>query len=104
MAALAGCATDSSSSPATDSGNGAPPDGGGGGMGGDSGVEVADGEIPEETAGPFPGDGSNGPNVLTESGVVRSDITASFGDEKISIHSASSTLNSATSGRFRSFL
>ena len=28
-------------------------------------------EIPEETAGPYPGDGSNGPNVLTESGVVR---------------------------------
>jgi hypothetical protein len=26
-------------------------------------------EIPEETAGPFPGDGSNGPNVLAESGV-----------------------------------
>jgi protocatechuate 3,4-dioxygenase beta subunit len=37
-------------------------------------------EIPDETAGPFPGDGSNGPNALTESGVVRSDITASFGD------------------------
>jgi protocatechuate 3,4-dioxygenase beta subunit len=36
-------------------------------------------EIPEETAGPFPGDGSNGPNVLTESGVVREDITKSFG-------------------------
>jgi len=36
-------------------------------------------EIPEETAGPFPGDGSNGPNVLTEDGVVRSDITSSFG-------------------------
>ena len=31
--------------------------------------------IPEETAGPFPGDGTNGPDVLTESGVVRSDIT-----------------------------
>jgi len=44
-----------------------------------SGVEVAEGEIPEETAGPYPGDGSNGPNVLTESGVVRSDITSSFG-------------------------
>jgi protocatechuate 3,4-dioxygenase beta subunit len=40
---------------------------------------VAAGEIPEETAGPFPGDGSNGANVLTESGVVRQDITASFG-------------------------
>ena len=40
---------------------------------------AADGEIPEETAGPYPGDGSNGPNVLTESGVVRSDLTKSFG-------------------------
>ena len=37
-------------------------------------------EIPEETAGPFPGDGSNGPNALSESGVVRRDITKSFGD------------------------
>jgi protocatechuate 3,4-dioxygenase beta subunit len=37
-------------------------------------------EVPEETAGPFPGDGSNGPNVLAESGVVRRDITKSFGD------------------------
>ncbi len=36
-------------------------------------------EIPEETAGPYPGDGSNGPNVLAASGVVRQDITASFG-------------------------
>jgi protocatechuate 3,4-dioxygenase beta subunit len=37
-------------------------------------------EIPDETAGPFPGDGSNGPNVLTDSGVVRADIRSSFGD------------------------
>jgi protocatechuate 3,4-dioxygenase beta subunit len=36
-------------------------------------------EIPAETAGPYPGDGSNGPNVLTESGIVRSDIRSSFG-------------------------
>lgn len=35
--------------------------------------------IPEETAGPYPGDGSNGPNILTEDGVVRSDIRSSFG-------------------------
>lgn len=34
--------------------------------------------IPEETAGPFPGDGSNGPNVLDKAGVVRSDIRSSF--------------------------
>ena len=36
-------------------------------------------EIPEETTGPFPGDGSNGVNVLTDSGIVRSDLTTSFG-------------------------
>ncbi|WP_336922414.1 intradiol ring-cleavage dioxygenase [Aquipuribacter sp. SD81] len=36
-------------------------------------------EIPDETAGPYPGDGSNGPDVLEESGVVRSDLTSSFG-------------------------
>jgi protocatechuate 3,4-dioxygenase beta subunit len=36
--------------------------------------------IPEETAGPYPGDGSNGPDVLSQSGVVRSDIRSSFGD------------------------
>jgi len=35
-------------------------------------------EIPEETAGPYPGDGSNGPDVLTQSGIVRSDIRSSF--------------------------
>jgi protocatechuate 3,4-dioxygenase beta subunit len=37
------------------------------------------GTIPEETAGPYPGDGSNGLNVLGEEGVVRSDIRSSFG-------------------------
>lgn len=34
--------------------------------------------IPAETQGPFPGDGSNGPNVLNQSGVVRTDIRSSF--------------------------
>jgi protocatechuate 3,4-dioxygenase beta subunit len=34
--------------------------------------------IPTETGGPFPGDGSNGPDVLSENGVVRKDITTSF--------------------------
>lgn len=35
--------------------------------------------IPEETGGPYPGDGSNGPDVLSQSGIVRSDIRSSFG-------------------------
>jgi len=34
--------------------------------------------IPSETAGPYPGDGSNGPNALSESGIVRKDIRTSF--------------------------
>jgi protocatechuate 3,4-dioxygenase beta subunit len=35
-------------------------------------------KIPTETAGPFPGEGSNGPNVLNQTGVVRTDIRSSF--------------------------
>lgn len=35
--------------------------------------------IPGETAGPFPSDGSNGLNILTQKGVVRTDIRSSFG-------------------------
>lgn len=94
-AALVACGTDSSSTTTIETGGdtaAAPPAGGApGGQGGPGGaggaapdtgssVEVAEGEIPEETAGPYPGDGSNGVNVLAESGVVRSDITSSFGD------------------------
>lgn len=36
-------------------------------------------EMPTETAGPYPGDGSNGPDVLDETGVERSDIRTSIG-------------------------
>ena len=35
-------------------------------------------KVPEETAGPYPGDSSNGPNVLNQTGVVRNDIRSSF--------------------------
>ena len=37
-------------------------------------------DIPEETAGPFPADGSNGPNVLDDTGIVRRNIRHSFGE------------------------
>jgi len=36
------------------------------------------GEIPDETAGPYPADGSNGVDVLELSGIVRSDIRSSI--------------------------
>jgi len=35
-------------------------------------------KIPEETAGPYPADGSNGVNALALSGIVRSDIRSSI--------------------------
>jgi protocatechuate 3,4-dioxygenase beta subunit len=40
------------------------------------------GEVPTETAGPYPGDGSNGPDVLDDSGIVRHDIRRSFGSSR----------------------
>ncbi|MFK4762374.1 intradiol ring-cleavage dioxygenase [Microbacterium sp. ZW T5_45] len=50
-----------------------------GSTGSDSGATTAStGEIPDETAGPYPGDGSNGPDVLEESGIIRQDITTSI--------------------------
>ena len=36
-------------------------------------------EVASETAGPFPADGSNGPDVRTLDGIVRKDIRTSFG-------------------------
>jgi len=49
-------------------------------------------EIPEETAGPYPGDGSNGADVLEQSGVVRSDIRSSFGDSTTTAEGVPMTL------------
>lgn len=41
-------------------------------------ASTASSEIPEETNGPYPADGTNGVNILEESGIVRSDITSSL--------------------------
>jgi protocatechuate 3,4-dioxygenase beta subunit len=46
----------------------------------DTPAEAALAEVESETAGPYPADGSNGPDVRTESGIVRRDIRSSFGD------------------------
>ncbi|WP_130507383.1 intradiol ring-cleavage dioxygenase [Microterricola gilva] len=43
-----------------------------------SSAATSGGEIPDETAGPYPGDGSNGVDVLEQSGIVRSDIRSSL--------------------------
>jgi protocatechuate 3,4-dioxygenase beta subunit len=49
--------------------------------------------IPEETAGPFPGDGSNEVNVLVEDGVVRRDIRSSFGSSTTTAEGVPLTLD-----------
>jgi protocatechuate 3,4-dioxygenase beta subunit len=66
LMALVGCTADTSSDSTDRTGSSANP-------------SSSSEEIPEETGGPFPADGSNGVNVLSESGVVRTDITSSFG-------------------------
>ena len=75
VAALAACGTDDTTG--TSAGAKASSGGSTGNVSSSSG---ADYEIPEETNGPYPADGSNGVNILTDSGVVRKDITSSFGD------------------------
>ncbi|TDC78157.1 intradiol ring-cleavage dioxygenase [Streptomyces hainanensis] len=70
LLAVAGCAAEAS--------------GGGGGSTSSPSAAATEADascaaIPDETGGPYPADGSNGVNVLTESGIVRGDITSSFG-------------------------
>lgn len=80
--ALAACSASGSSTGA--SGSGSSGAAGSTGTGTSSAAAATSGagtlvEIPDETAGPYPGDGSNGPDVLEQSGVVRQDIRSSFG-------------------------
>lgn len=70
--ALVACSTDGSSSaaPSTADSTAAAASG-----------DLPSGEIPDETAGPYPADGSNGPDILEESGIERSDIRSSIGED-----------------------
>ncbi len=78
-AGLAACGATSSSSSSTAASS-------------SGGAATAAGEIPDETAGPYPGDGSNGPDVLEQSGIVRSDIRSSFGDSSGTAEGVTMTL------------
>ncbi|BDH57941.1 intradiol ring-cleavage dioxygenase [Tsukamurella sp. PLM1] len=72
---LAACGTNATTASGTSSTASASPSGSA-----TAGTTPALAEIPDETAGPYPGDGSNGPDVLEQAGVVRSDIRTSFGE------------------------
>ena len=86
-AALAACSgSDSSGASATTSTPSASPTTSG------AGSSTVASEVPEETGGPFPADGSNGVNVLKESGVVRSDIRSSFGGTSTTAEGVKTTI------------
>jgi protocatechuate 3,4-dioxygenase beta subunit len=84
LAALAGC-TDGSSgaaagpSAATTGATTSPVSPSGSATGTASGTPGIDTQVPAETAGPFPGDGSNGQDVLDDTGIVRKDLRSSIG-------------------------
>jgi protocatechuate 3,4-dioxygenase beta subunit len=72
LTTLVGCGTSSSGSSGTTASTAAT-------TGAATAASATASVIPEETGGPYPADGSNGVNVLTQSGIVRNDITTSFG-------------------------
>ena len=84
LAALAGC-TDGSPgaaagpSAATTGSTTSPVSPSGSATGTASGTPAVDTQVPAETAGPFPGDGSNGQDVLDDTGIVRKDLRSSIG-------------------------
>ena len=86
LATLAGCGSDSGGSSAASTASGATSTS-------TAGSNATCEEIPGETAGPYPGDGSNGPNVLTQSGIVRSDIRSSFGSASGTAEGVPLTIN-----------
>lgn len=98
-AAVVGCGGDDSTSAAsttsTTTGGSSTTGGAGPSTTAAGAVTSCDAPIPAETGGPFPGDGSNGPNVLSESGIVRSDITSSFGSSTTKAVGVPVTLNLA---------
>jgi protocatechuate 3,4-dioxygenase beta subunit len=82
LAALAACSTAAGSTSRGSSTSAGSSSSSSSSSSGSTSSSSADGtltEVPDETAGPYPGDGSNGANVLDDSGIVRSDIRSSFG-------------------------
>jgi protocatechuate 3,4-dioxygenase beta subunit len=77
LTTLVGCGASSGNSPGTTASTAAATTTGS--TGGTTTASGTTSEIPEETSGPYPADGSNGVNVLGQSGIVRRDITTSFG-------------------------
>jgi protocatechuate 3,4-dioxygenase beta subunit len=54
---------------------------------------AVDSVVPDETAGPYPGDGSNGVDVLDDTGIVRRDIRSSVGTSTTTARGVPLTVN-----------
>jgi protocatechuate 3,4-dioxygenase beta subunit len=86
LLALAGCGggTDASSAAArTQAGAGTSTTAAPVSTTGAAAANIVTAAVPEETGGPYPGDGSNGPSYLAQSGAVRSDIRTSIGSTAV---------------------
>ena len=81
-AVLAACSAGSTSGSGTAASDG----GGASDAGGSTSSQLT--EMPGETAGPYPGDGSNGADVLETSGVERSDIRSSIDSDRSEEHTS----------------
>jgi protocatechuate 3,4-dioxygenase beta subunit len=89
LLSIVGCAPGATASPSASSASASSGSGASA-----SAVAAADcAVIPEETGGPYPGDGSNGPNVLAQSGIVRQDIRSSFGTSTTTAEGVPLTIN-----------
>ncbi|GAA4121215.1 intradiol ring-cleavage dioxygenase [Knoellia locipacati] len=91
LLALAGCATATTGSTSTPSASATAS--ASASTSSSAGASTVGTEVPDETGGPYPGDGSNGVNVLDDSGIVRSDITSSFGTSTTKAEGVPLTVN-----------
>lgn len=80
-ATLAACASSGSDASGSSGSSSSSSDSSGSSSTSSGSTATAEGEIPEETNGPYPADGTDADlNVLEESGIERSDITSSLDD------------------------
>lgn len=93
LLALAGCADASTGSTSAASSTGSATASASATASSSASATAVSTEVPDETGGPYPGDGSNGANVLDDAGIIRSDITSSFGTSTTKAEGVPLTIN-----------
>ncbi|MGE9807751.1 MULTISPECIES: intradiol ring-cleavage dioxygenase [unclassified Janibacter] len=93
LVAVAGCAAETSTGGATSASGSASSSASSPAATGTDSTDATGTVVPDETGGPYPGDGSNGVNVLDDSGIVRSDIRSSVGTSSTVAQGVPLTIN-----------